>query len=112
QLIDRQGIYAIRLGLAGPVTGVPPTQFLGPPALRARCVRGAGVHAMATFAGSPRVTFALHDLAGRRVSSLTSDATLGADTVLPGTRELPGGVYFATASDGTRQLHAKLVVIR
>src|SRR5207344_3437654 len=40
QLIDRQGIYAIRLGLAGPVTGVPPTQVLGPPVLRARFVRG------------------------------------------------------------------------
>jgi len=112
QLIDRQGIFAIRLGQAGAVTGVPPTQVLGPPSLRARFVRGEGVHAVATFAGSARVTLALHDLAGRRVASLTSHATPGADAVLPGTRELPGGVYFATASDGSRQLHAKLVVIR
>jgi hypothetical protein len=67
---------------------------------------------VASFSGSPRVSFALHDLAGRRVASTTSDATSGADVVFPGTRELPGGVYFAVASDGTREMNAKVLVLR
>ena len=112
QSIDRQGVYAIRLGQAGAVTGVPPTPVFGGPSLRVRFVRGEGVHAVASFAGSPRVTFALHDLAGRRVASARSDATLGADVVFAGTRELPGGVYFAVASDGTHELRAKVLVLR
>jgi len=112
QSIDRHGVYAIRLGQAGAVTGVPPTPMLGGPNLRVRFVRGEGVHAVASFSGSPRVSFALHDLAGRRVASFASDATMGADGVFPGTRELPGGVYFAVASDGTRELNAKVLVLR
>jgi hypothetical protein len=111
QLIDRQGVYAIRLGQAGVVTGVPPTPVIGPPSLRVRYVRGSGVHAVASFAGSPRLALSLHDLAGRRVASFTSDATLGADVVFPGTRDLPGGVYFARASDGTRVLNARVIVL-
>jgi len=39
-----------------------------------------------------------------------NDATLGADVVLPGTRDLPGGVYFARAGDGTRVLNARVIV--
>jgi len=112
QLIDRQGVYAIRLGQAGAVTGVPPAPVFGGQSLRVRFVRGEGVHAVASFVGSPRVTFALHDLAGRRVASVRSDATLGADVVFPGTRELPGGVYFAVASDGTHELSAKVLGLR
>jgi hypothetical protein len=96
---------------AGIVTGVPPTPVIGAPSLRLRFVRGEGVHAVASFAGSPRVTFTLHDLAGRRVASLTSAATLGADVVFPGTRDLAGGVYFARASDGNRELRARVIVL-
>ena len=111
QLIDRQGIYAIRLGQAGPVTGVPPTPVIGAPSLRARFVRGEGVHAVASFSAAQHVSLGLYDVAGRRVASLASDATLGADVVFPGTRDLPGGVYFARASDGTCELHASVVVL-
>jgi hypothetical protein len=111
QLIDRQGVYAVRLGQAGAVTGVPPPPVIGAPSLRVRFVRGDGVHAVASFSGSPRVKFALHDLAGRRVAAMTSDATLGADVVFPGTRDLPGGVYFARASDGVRELNARVLVM-
>jgi hypothetical protein len=112
QLIDRQGVYAIRLEQAGMVTGVPPATVVGPPSLRVRFVRGEGVHAVATFAGSPRMTLSLHDLAGRRVSSLRSDATLGADVLLPGTRDLQGGVYFARGIvGGAQELHARVIVL-
>jgi hypothetical protein len=112
QLIDRQGIYAIRLGQAGPVTGVPPTQVLGPPSLRARFVRGEGVHAVATFAGSPRTRIALYDLAGRRISAIETDATAPASALLPGTRDLAGGVYFVRAGDGSHELGARVIVLR
>jgi len=111
QLIDRQGIYAIRLGQAGAVTGVTPTPVVGPPSLRVRFVRGEGVHAVASFSGSPRLALSLHDLAGRRVAASSSDATLGADVVVPGTRDLAGGVYFMRASDGTRTLNARVIVL-
>jgi hypothetical protein len=111
QSIDRQGVYAIRLGQAGPVTGVPPTPVIGAPSLRVRFVRGEGVHAVASLSGSTHVRLALYDLAGRRVSSLASDATSGADVVLPGTRDLAGGVYFIRAGDGARELGARVVVL-
>jgi hypothetical protein len=115
QLIDRQGIYAIRLGQAGAVTGappMPPIPMLGSPRLRAQFVRGEGVHAVATIAGSTRVRFALLDVSGRRVASLDSDALPGAEVVIPGTRDLPGGVYFARASDGVHVLGARVLVLR
>jgi hypothetical protein len=84
---------------------------IGAPSLRVRFVRGEGVHAVAGFAGSPRLALALHDVAGRRVASLSSDATPGADVVFPGTRGLPGGVYFVRASDGMRELNARVIVL-
>jgi len=111
QVRERLGVYAIRLGPAGAVTGVPPTPVTGPPTLSVRFVRGEGVHAVASFSGSPRLALSLHDVAGRRVAASSSDATLGADVVMPGTRDLPGGIYFARASDGTRVLNARVLVI-
>lgn len=110
QRIDRQGVYVVRLGPAGVVTGVSPT--VGAASLRLRFVRGQGVHAVPNLPGATHATLSLHDLAGRTVSQLESDATLGADVVFPGTRSLPGGVYFARASDGTHELHARVVVVR
>jgi hypothetical protein len=112
QLIDRQGVYAIRLGQAGAVTGVTPTPVIGAPSLRVRFVRGEGVHAVASFSGSPRVSLSLYDVSGRRVAGVSNDATLGADVVIPGTRDLAGGVYFARASDGQRLLDARVLVVR
>jgi hypothetical protein len=112
QVRERFGVFAIRLGPAGAVTDVTPTPVVGPPSLRVRFVRGSGVHAVASFSGSPRLSLSLHDLAGRRVAAVSSDATLGAEVVFPGTRELPGGVYFARASDGTRERRARVIVLR
>jgi len=84
---------------------------VGPPSLRVRFVRGSGVHAVASFSAAQRVSLGLYDLAGRSVASLTSDATLGADVVLPGTRDLPGGVYFVRANDARRALNARVIVL-
>jgi hypothetical protein len=109
---ERFGIFAIRLGPAGVVTGVPPVPGIGAPSLRVKFVRGEGVHAVASFTGSSRLAFSLHDVAGRRVASFTSAATPGADQVFPGTRELPGGVYFVRTSDGVHTLGARVLVLR
>ena len=111
QLIDRQGIFAIRLGPAGAVTGVPPTHVVGAPSLRARFIRGEGVHALASMPGPSRVQLSLYDITGRRLASVTRDGTQGGDVVLPGTRGLAGGVYFARATDGTRDLQARVIVL-
>jgi hypothetical protein len=112
QVLDRQGVYAIRLGQAGAVTGVPPPPVFGVNDLRVRFVRGVGVHAVASFVGSWDAAFALHDLAGRRLASARSDASRGADVVFPGTRDLPGGVYFVVAKAGTHELSAKVLVLQ
>lgn len=110
QLIDRQGIYAIRLNQAGRVTGVIPK--IGAAQLRLRFVRGQGVLAVPSLPGSGDITLSLHDLAGRTVSSERACAVAGADVAFPGTRDLPGGVYFARASAGGKELHARVVVAR
>src|SRR5262245_1412213 len=112
QRIDRQGIYAIRLGQAGAVTGVPPTTVSRGPALHVHFVRGQGVRALASFPGAARMTIALHDLAGRRVASVTREGAPEGDVLLPGTRDLPGGVYFARASDGKHEMNARVLVLR
>ena len=123
QLIDRQGIYAIRLGQAGAVTGVTPTLVVGVPSLRVRFVRGEGVRAVARLPDWAPATIALHDVMGRRIASVTSPAPLvfpgradlntsrTVDVVLPGTRDLPGGVYFARATFGSSALGAKVIVL-
>ena len=111
QVNERYGIFAIRMNPGSIVTGVPPTPAIAP-SLRVRFVRGEGVRAAAAFPGAQHVSFALHDLAGRRVAAFDGDAATRDDVVLPGTRELPGGVYFARASDGTRELRAKVLVLR
>ncbi|MEQ1833572.1 MAG: hypothetical protein ABL977_10995 [Candidatus Eisenbacteria bacterium] len=110
QLIDRQGVFAVRLNPAGVVTGVSPS--VGVASLRLRFVRGQGVLAVSSLAGAGRVTLSLHDLAGRTVSSAELDGAPGADVAFPGTRDLPGGVYFARASAGGKELHARVVVVR
>ena len=111
QVNERYGIFAIRMNPGSIVTGVTPTPIVGPPSLRVRFVRGSGVHAVASFSAAQRVSLGLYDLAGRSVASLTSDATLGADVVLPGTRDLPGGVYFVRANDARRALNARVIVL-
>jgi hypothetical protein len=121
QLIDRQGVYAIRLGQAGPVTGVPPAPVVDASSLRVRFVRGEGVHAVARLTDASPATIALHDLMGRRIASVTSPAPLGfpgglhtsrtIEVVLPGTRDLPGGVYFARATAGMGAVDARVIVL-
>jgi len=106
---DRHGLQAKRLG-PPIVLDAPPTPVISAPSLRARFVRGEGVHAVASLPGASHVDLVLHDLAGRRIAGVTSGAP-GAEVVFPGTRELPGGVYFARASDGTRELRSKVVVL-
>jgi len=113
ELIDRQGVFAVRLGPGGVVTGVPPT-VLGAPTLRVRFVRGEGVRAWATMAGP--VWLSLHDLAGRRISTTTTVnddriAMAQVDVLFPGTRDLPGGVYFVRAVGGAHEVHARVIVL-
>ncbi len=110
QSIDRQGVYAIRLDPAGAVAGVNPS--VGAASLRLRFVRGQGVLAVPSLPGAGRMALSLHDLAGRTVSSAELDGAPGAGVAFPGTRDLPGGVYFARAHAGGKELHARVVVVR
>jgi hypothetical protein len=108
QLIDRQGVYAIRMNPGGAVTGVPPAAAIT--GLRAWFVRGEGVRARASLAGEGALELRLLDLTGREVAR--ASAAAGADGLLPDTAALPSGVYFARATRGPRTLDARVVVVR
>jgi hypothetical protein len=105
ELIDRNGIYAVRLNPAGVVTDVPPVS-VSPP-FRAWFVRGAGVHVQG---GSQAFAVRLHDVTGREVARGSFD--YGGEWTMPGTAELPSGIYFVNAMVGGRALHTKVAVLR
>jgi hypothetical protein len=106
QLIDRQGVYAVRLSPSGVVTGVPP---IAPArAFRAWFVRGAGVRVQG---GDATFSLRLHDVTGREVASGAAEGGGGAWTV-PGTSGLPSGIYFVNAMIGGRSVHARVAVVR
>ena len=107
QAIDRHGVYAIRLNPGGVVTGVPPATVARP--LRIWFARGAGVRVQATGAGA--FSLRVHDVTGREVARGETDGTSGEWTV-PGTAELPSGIYFASAKVGGREVNARVAVIR
>ncbi len=108
QLIDRQGIYAVRINPAGVVTGVPPIGATR--GLRAWFVRGAGVRVDLALEGSDEVQMRLLDIAGREVSR-RSTASRG-EALLPGTDRLPSGLYFVRARTRTQVADARLIVTR
>lgn len=105
QVKERFGVFAIRMNPAGQVTGVPPGTASR--ALRVWFTRGAGVR---VSGGAGRVSLTLHDLTGRQVARGASDDAGG--WTVPGTAELPSGMYFAKAIADGRESRAKVVVIR
>jgi hypothetical protein len=105
QLIDRQGVYAIRLNPSGIVTEVPPLSVA--PGFRAWFVRGAGVHVQG---GSQAFTLRLHDVTGREVARGSFD--FGGEWTVPGTADLPSGIYFVNARVGGEAMHARVAVVR
>ena len=112
QLIDRQGVYAVRLNPAGVVTGVPPATINGPPSLRLRFVPGTGVRALLASVPSGREELSLHDVTGRLVARTSIEQAQGGDWVFPGTEQLPSGLYFARAVSGGVSLNARVAVVR
>ena len=105
ELLDHQGVFAIRLNPAGQVTSVPPT--VSPRAFRAWFVRGAGVRVAGGGAGA--FSLRLHDITGREVARGESDAV--GEWTVPGTAELPSGVYFAKATVAGRTVQARVAVV-
>jgi hypothetical protein len=112
QVNQRFGIFAVRLGPAGQVTGVPPTVIQGPPSMRLRFVPGIGVRALIASVPSGREELALHDVGGRLVARTTIEQAAGGDWVFPGTERLPSGLYFARAVSGGMVLKGRVAVIR
>ncbi len=109
----RHGIYAMKVDLHGPVTGVPGPTLAGPSRLALHFGAGLGVTAFATFAAPGRVRARLHDLAGRIVSESEFVATAGPRSwLLPGTASLPAGIYLARIDRGGESLRAKVAVVR
>ena len=112
QLIDRQGVFALRLNPAGVVTGVPPTAINGPPTLRMRFVPGIGVRALISSVPAGREELSLHDVTGRVVARTSIADAVGGDWVFPGTERLANGIYFARGVSGGVKLHARVTVVR
>jgi hypothetical protein len=105
ELIDRHGVYAVRVNPAGAVTGVPPLAVA--PGFRAWFVGGIGVHVQG---GSQAFTLRLHDVTGREVARGSFD--YGGEWIVPGTAELPSGIYFVNAMVGGNAVHARVAVVR
>ena len=105
QSIDRQGVYAIRLNPGGQVTGVPPLTFA--PDFRAWFVRGAGVR---VTGGVLTSGLRVHDVTGREVARGSSD--VAGEWTVPGTAELPSGIYFVKTAIGGKETHARVAVVR
>jgi len=112
QVNQRFGIFAVRLGPAGQVTGVPPAVIKGPPSMRLRFVPGVGVRALIASVPPGREELALHDVGGRLVSRTTIEQAAGGVSVFPGTEWLPSGLYFARAVSGGTVLKARVAVAR
>lgn len=104
------GIYAIRLGGNGLVTGVTPgTVATNPWTLRFE--PGAGVRAFADFATAGRARWALYDVSGRAVASGVLETTAGSHAwTLEGTASLRAGLYFAKLTQGGHVRDARVVV--
>jgi hypothetical protein len=77
-------------------------------------VIGGGVYAVVKIPGVSQVPLSLHDIAGRRVSSVVADTSAppAHGVFFPGTRDLASGVYFVRALGGGRELRERVTVIR
>lgn len=107
---ERFGVFAIRLGPAGQVTGVPPVAM--GPSLRAHFARGRGVLAQVTLPGALDAELALLDVQGRVESTVRAASNSTLETTFPGTAALSPGVYFVRASGAGQQLTRRVVVLR
>jgi len=105
QDIDRHGLLAVRLEPDTTIVAPPPVP--SDPGLRVRYARGSGVQ---VAGATGRVTLSLHDLTGRQIAHGES-ADAGEWTV-PGTEDLPSGMYFAKAVADGQEKFAKVVVVR
>ena len=109
QELDRHGVYALRIGLAGAVTDVTPPA-LSRPTLSARFDRARGVVARLAVPGGGSADLALLDLQGRAFSVLRLGS--GSEGAFPGSRDLVPGVYFVRALAGKARFSARVVVVR
>lgn len=113
QLIDRQGVFAVRLNPDGVVTSVPPpAPVQGQPSLRLRFVPGVGVRALLASVPAGAEVLTLHDVTGRLIARTSVDQAAGGDWLFPGTEGLPSGLYFARSLSGGMNLHARVAVVR
>ncbi len=112
QNIDRHGLQAIRLLPRGPMA-VEATPGEGSAMLRAHHSPGRGVVAEVAWPGRGAVALGLVDIAGRASSraELAAERSAGAAIVLPGSQDLPPGVYFVVATRGGRSLSRRVLVL-
>jgi len=107
ELIDRQGVFAIRLNPSGIVTDVPPTTT----ARGARLWYARGVGVQLLMDGSASGWLRLHDVTGREVARGEWESGALARWTVPGTAELPSGVYFAVGRNGATDFKSRVVII-
>ncbi len=110
QLLESQGIFAVRLEASG-LAGVPRTHAVVAPGLALRFAPGVGVHVDAGFAAAGAVRLTLTDVAGRAVARERFTAGTGErEWTLAGTASLPAGLYFARIEHASGALTGRVIV--
>jgi hypothetical protein len=112
QVNEVQGILARPLGPLGDIVSVPGSSWVPDEKVSARFDRPVGVRVrLGTDVVGP-VRISLMDVNGRRIASLGLTADHGGDWLVPGTREIPPGLYFVVARSTGDAASVKVVVAR
>jgi hypothetical protein len=109
--IDYPEYYAMRFLAGGAVTAVAPAAESSAPFARARFEIGAGVRVSFAIERGAEAKIEVLDVTGRRIAVARAAGGTGA-VVVPGTRQLPSGLYFVRVSGAIHPMAAKFVVVR
>ena len=111
QVHERHGLFARRFSAQGMVTGVEPPPVAELTLNGLRFVAGEGVRVSLSLPASV-ARLDLYDILGRRVAATRLEGLSAGprDVNLPGTSDLPAGLYFARLVTVGQSLRGRVVV--